>query len=241
MIQTGPTGCTGPVLFGPTGATGPTGPTGFVAQRGIKYLYDRVRIELVGASDNMIASKFYEVFDEFFRDSMWWREVIIGELFANQLDYYLQPQHEPGGRIIRLGGVYDKNGFPVAATMPSPGFVRLLNPMNNNQTVAIVVMKSCEIPHGNELPRVPRYAVEGYEHYLLDGIAGKLMMQPNRAYSDNANGKQKYLSFRNGVNEAKIDAQHQNTFGRNAWFYPQQFRQTSQYGAISVGNNYDEF
>ena len=52
---------------GPTGPTGATGPTGLHEEHSdVKYLYDRARIELVGASDAMIRATIYDVMLEFF-------------------------------------------------------------------------------------------------------------------------------------------------------------------------------
>ena len=57
FVETGPTGCTGTALWGPTGATGPTGPTGpELSHRGMHYLIDRCRIELLGASAALITT-----------------------------------------------------------------------------------------------------------------------------------------------------------------------------------------
>lgn len=237
---TGPTGFTGPVLFGPTGATAPTGPTG-TSRRGIHYLYDRVRIEVIGASDATIKAKLYDTLVEFFNDSSIWQELLVGNLFDNAQEYYLAPQEDPAGLIIRLDGVYDLNGFPIPAAMRQPPYLRLAYLPQNPNPAFIRVIKSVALPHDWGLPPIPYWVVERYGPYLFAGVISQLQIQPDRPYSDAKVAALNHAKFREGVNYARVDALRQNTFGRNTWVYPQQFRVTSQQGGVSVGNNFNEF
>ena len=232
---------TGPKFFGPTGATGPTGPTGTTSHRDSHYLLTRAKIELTGASDAMIRSKFYEVFNEFLSESSLWQERITGEIFPHTVEYWVEPQETPAGVILLLDSVCDRIGVPIPAAMPKRGFVHLQCAPTTEQTVHIYVTKTCAIPHDNDMPQVPWWVINQYEVYLLSGVLSKMQLQKGRSYSDPILGRENYTQFRNGVAIARSNALHKNTFGRNAWSYPQQMRTTSQRGGVSVGSNYREF
>lgn len=237
---TGPTGLTGPVLFGPTGATAPTGPTGG-SRRGVQYLYDRVRISVIGASEANIKSKIYDALVEFFDYSSVWQELLVGNLFGNAQEYYLCPQEDPAGLIIRLDGVYDLNGFPIPAAMRDPPYMRLAYLPQNPNPAFVRVIKSVSLPHDYGLPQVPYWVIDRYGPYLYAGVMSLLQIEPDRPYSDPKLAALNHGKFREGVTNARVDALRQNTFGRNSWVYPQQFRTTSQQGGVSVGNNFNEF
>lgn len=237
---TGPTGFTGPALFGPTGATAPSGPTG-ASYRGIQYLYNRVRIEAIGASEATIRTMLYDTLLEFFGDSSVWQELLVGNLIGGVVEYYLVPQEEPGGVIIRLDGVYDTNGFSVPAAMRDPPYMRLAYLPNLPNPVLARVIKNVAIPHDFELPQIPYWVVDRYGPYLLAGVMSHLQIQADRPYSDPKLAVVNHGRFREGVNYARVNALRQNTFGKNTWVYPQQFRTTSQQGGVSVGNAFNEF
>jgi hypothetical protein len=242
FVETGPTGLTGTMLWGPTGATGPTGPTGpELSHRGMHYLIDRCRIELLGASTALITTKLYDVFNEFFNDSSVWQEVLEGNFIGNTVRYYLVPQHHPAGVIIRLDGVYDLNGFSVPAAMPEPPFLHLAYPPNQPNPAYVRVVKTCEVPHPGHPPHVPYWVFDQYLPYLMAGLLSKMQLQPDRPYTDVKAAQVNHYKFREGVMNARVNALRKNVFGRNSWVYPQQFRTTSQQGGVSVGNAWNEF
>jgi len=250
----GPTGSAGPIKFlGVTGAvtgpaffgvTGATGPTGLQRQpKHMQYLYDRARIQLVGASDAMIRSVMFEVFHEFFNDSSIWTETIPGLLQPSVIFYYLQPGNvqspldpEPEGHIIGFYGLVDYNHFPYGADMPEPPVMRLQFPQNNTLSVFATVIKNVTVPHDNDLPHIPHWVVSTFETHLLAGVIGKMQLQANRPYSDPKLGMMNYAMFRQGVNMARVRAMRRNTEGTNAWAYPQQYRMRTQRGGVTVGN-----
>ena len=250
----GPTGTTGPSFLGVTGAltgpaffgvTGVASPTGIQSEpSGLKYLYNRARIELVGASDAMIRTVMFDVFHEFFNDSSLWLEAIPGQLFPGTKFYFLEPGNPqslgdpfPVGVITSLAGLVDYNHFPVSAEMPEPPILQLQFQQSNEVSVFATVIKNVAIPHENELPRIPHWAVEVYEPYLLAGIKGLMMMQADKPYSDPKLGMVMYQRFRQGVSIGRVRALRRNTYGGQAWAYPQSFRTASQRGwGVSVGN-----
>jgi len=250
----GPTGTTGPSFLGVTGAvtgpaffgvTGASGPTGAQPEpTHTKYLYDRARTQLVGASDAMIRMVMYDIFHEFFNDSSIWLEAIPGLLQPHTKFYYLEPGNSqslgvpfPKGKITKLAGVTTGH-FPISADMPDPPVMRLQFQQSNTTPVFATVVKNVRVPKHDEIPNIPYFVVEDFSPYLLAGITGILQMQSDKPYSDAKLGLINYQRFRQGVNMARVRAMRANTQGGQAWAYPQQFRTESQRGwAVTVGNS----
>ena len=252
----GPTGTTGPEFLGVTGAitgpaffgvTGATGPATGTVQRQphhMRYLYDRARVELAGASDAMIRLTMFDVFHEFFNDTSLWLEAIPGLLMPGTKTYYMEPGQSqslgdafPEGRIIGLAGIVGLNHFGISASMPEPPIVELQFQQSNPVSVFITVIKTVKIPHDSGIPDVPHWVVNTYEPWLLAGIKGKLMLQGDKPYSDPKLGQLQYQTFRQGVNIGRVRAMRRNTWGGQAWAFPQQFRTENQRGwGVSVGN-----
>lgn len=237
---------TGPAFFGVTGASGPAIGTIQRQDPHLRYLYDRARVELAGASDAMIRLTMFDVFHEFFNDSSLWIEVIPGQLMPGQKFYYMVPGQVqstgdpfPEGRIIGLAGVIDFNHFPVPASMPEPPILSVRFQQSNAVSVYVAVIKTVKIPHdGNGIPDVPHWLVNTYGPWLLAGIKGKLQFQDDKPYSNPKLGQLNYQFFRQGVNIGRVRAMRANSIGGQAWMYPQQFKTASQFGwAVSVGND----
>lgn len=251
----GPTGTTGPEFLGVTGAvtgpaffgvTGATGPTGMQTQHThMRFLYDRARIELAGASDAMIRLTMYDVFHEFFNDTSIWLESISGQLMPGTKSYYMVPGQVqslgdpfPEGKIIGLLGVVDFNQWPVSAQMPEPPIVELQFQQSNQVSAWVTVIKTVKVPHSSGIPDVPHWVISTYEPWLLAGIKGKLQLQADKPYSDPKLGMLNYQTFRQGVNIGRVRAMRRNTWGSQAWSFPDNYRTKSQRGwAVSSGNS----
>lgn len=251
----GPTGTTGPMFLGVTGAvTGPAffGTTGVVGPTGLQplhshasYLYNRARVELVGAADNTIRAYFYDVCREFFHDSAAWFESIPGLLYPGATLYFIQPGQvqstgdlDPPGIVDRLTSVVDLNTFPITADMPQPGVLRIQYPPTSPLSVFVNVLKLPARPDSDDLVAIPRWAVDTYGEYLLSGVKGKMMLQTKRPYSDPKEGRAQYQFFRQGVQIAATRAMRGNVFGAQAWTFPDTFRTNSQHGwVVTVGTS----
>lgn len=244
----GPTGTTGPEFLGVTGAvtgpaffgvTGATGPTGIAEQdSNLTYLFNRCRVELSGASDQMIRMALFDILHEFFNDTSLWLEAIPGQLTPSTAFYFLQPGNVqslgdpfPEGVIIGFAGLCDLNYGAISADMPQPPILRVQYPPSNPQSVFATVIKSVQIPStSSDLPAVPTWVVSTYVEYLIAGVKGRLEQQSNRPYSDAKNGMIHYQFFRQGVNIGRTRAIRRNSWGGQAWAFPQQFRTNTQRG-----------
>src|SRR4029077_13227101 len=116
----------------------------------------QVRVKLTGASDAGMKSELFEVLDEFCDDTSAWQEQIALNVIAGTTSipnniYDLTPQH--GGTIIRLLGVFDPNGIPTPAFLPTGatqntevGQLQFVNPVNTNQVMTVFVAKTVLLP-----------------------------------------------------------------------------------------------
>lgn len=220
-----------------TGATGPSWDWR-------RHLLNRCRIQLNGASDGAIQDMLFEVFHEFFNDSSSWQEIIpfmtvlnttSTPNMPNNVRYYIAPNEQPAGQIIRLVGIFDPFNVPVQGWMNPPGTIQLQFSPSSVITYNAIVVKNVDLSEG-AVPQVPLHFIAEYEGGIVDGVIAKMMMQKNRPYTDVVSARSHYAAYRNRVNEAKIDMMRNNTFGSNAWSYPQQYRSNGQRGSVSVGN-----
>lgn len=239
----GPTGAlTGPSFYGVTGATAPTGPVS--NNDHVKSVYNQIRIRVPGVSNEMVRAVLYEILNEFFLDSSCWQEYIHGIIYPSVVFYELAPIEFPNGKIISLAGLMlDTIRVPVPAMMPVAPIMALQEPPSNPGATTALVIKTVKQNWNEfgELPDIPSWVVTEYGNWIMDGVIGKLQMQPNVTYSNLKVGTMNYSRFRSAVNSARVATLRRNTFGLNAWVYPQQFRSRSQRGGISVGSNYREF
>lgn len=203
---------------------------------GFRNLFDRARVDLPGVSDGALRVQLFDVFTEFFGDSSAWTEAIPFSTVAAQKDYPLTPV--AGGQIIRLAGVQDTNVIIQPADMPTVGTVSLRDPPSNVQTFTATVIKNVLAPSdcAREFPFVPDPFVALYLVGLTDGLTGKMMNQPAKSYSNEKLAVYHLRRWRDAISRARIAALRRNTFGVNAWSYPQSFRTRSQRGGVSVGN-----
>ena len=207
----------------------------------------QVRTKLAGASDAGIKAELFEVLDEFCDDSSAWQEQITLTVLpptaqSNNLIYDLVPQQ--GGTIIRLIAVFDPNQIPVPAFLPTGsqsnlevGQLNLVNPVNTAQTLTVFVTKTVLLPtQRDQIPDFDQTLFRRYLRTMIDGTLGKMMGHQSKSYSNAAGSTFHLLKFQAGKAMARVATARQNTFGAQAWSYPQQFRSHGQRGGVSTAN-----
>ncbi len=200
-------------------------------------LLDLARVELVGASDAGIKQQLFWTEEEFFRVSSAWQETIPITLEAGETSYEIEPQENPPGVIIRLALVLDANNIPQPAMLPSasPLNVVLRDPPNDSgATLNVTVIKN--VDQCRDVPEVPDWVYQLWTAVLVAGVIGRMKLQPDKSYTDVKGAAYHLRKFESGVAQARSAALRRNTFGLNAWSYPQQFRSRGQRGGVSVGN-----
>ncbi len=189
---------------------------------------------LTGASQAGIKGELYNTLHELFNDASCWWEVLSVPVLPGVLDYNVVPTE--GGMIIRLAGVSDGNNIPQPAVMPTLGTVSILWPVNTAQTFSVTVVKNVSTTTSDNLPDVPDWVLKLFYRTVLDGVLGKMMLQQNKSYTNDTLGTYHLKRFRDGIAMARVATLKRNTFGAQAWAYPQGFKTKTQRGGVSVGN-----
>jgi hypothetical protein len=218
-------------------------------------LMNQARIKLIGASDAGIKNELFEVFTEFFDISSCWTEQIDLDGMAYQKDYDLTVSE---GRIIRLGGAAVSSLYSTAAALaaaeavnngqslglhsqvaflPTFSTLHLENPPSSNQALRVTVVKNVSLPTARDgVPLAPDWVLPIYSRYILAGVLGNMMNQPQKSYSNDTVGTYNLKRFQEGIARARVAAMRANTAGAQAWSFPQGFRTRSQRGFMNIGN-----
>lgn len=219
-----------------------------ISQVDFDQLMNQARVTLTGSSDAGLKGAFYDVVSEFLNDSSAWTQDVQVNAFPNRRTYPLQVNE---GQIIRLVGVCTPplvDGQPVtAATVPPgifiPALMQDVGTLLLKQAPPTAIIYSATVVTNVSLPTDKRSVPIGPDWLLpvwhvgiLDGVLGKMMIQPNKSYSDQKTGGYHLKRFRDAVARARISKLRANTNGAQAWRFPQQFRSNTQQGGVpSVG------
>lgn len=197
-------------------------------------LLDSARVKLPGSTDAMLKNEIFDVMHEFLQISSAWTEHLSVPIVANVTTYTLVPSE---GQIIRLAGVVDANNIPQPALMPTIGTLDLAHPVNTAQTFTAVVVKTVVLPvDRDKKPEAPDWLLPVWGPGILDGLLGRMMGQLQKGYSNPAMSLYHLKRFVNAMSAARIATLRRNSFGSQAWAFPQ-FGRGSQRGGFSTSNS----
>jgi hypothetical protein len=206
-------------------------------------LMNQARIKLVGASDAGLLGELYDVLSEFFNDSRSWTQDITVPYQPNTQSYPVQPIE---GQIISLVGVSDwgpvvppttivpnPNTSFVPALMPDLGTLVLMQAPNVSGYYQVTVCTNVSLPTDrHQMPIAPSWVLPIWHVGILDGLLGKMMSQPGKAYANDKQSAYHLKRFRDAIARARIAKMRANTNGAAAWRFPQQFRAASQQSGV---------
>ena len=193
-------------------------------------IYDTAKVYLPGALDAAMQLEFFQLLDDFFSMTNCWTEDIQFPVTVTTLTYLEDPLQytytlTPSlGLIIRTATIFNRDGVPVPATMPVPGDLVLVNGPNTADTYTARVILTVSDPltrEGNT--QLPEWVLNKYSGCLLEGLVGRMMMQPAKPYTAKQDGLFHMKNYLSGRSDAKIEAARQNVYGGQAWQFPQQF------------------
>lgn len=211
-------------------------------------MMNQARVTLTGASEAGLRGALYDTLAEFFNDSSCWTQDVVVSALPNRTSYPLVVSE---GQIIRLSGVFTApppagssstagpGGFFVSALMPEVGTLILAAaPATATQMLATVVT-NVALPTAKEaVPIAPDWVLPIWHVGILDGLLGKMMIQPNKSYSNQTQGAYHLKRFRDAISRARVSKLRANTNGTQAWTFPQTFRASTQRGGVpSVGSS----
>lgn len=215
-----------------------------IAKHDFDQLMNQARVTLVGSSDAGLKGAFYDVCTEFLNDSSSWTQDVQVNAIPTRTQYPLQVNE---GQVIRLVGVRTPpiaqgqpqnaatvpGGVPISALMPDVGTLLLACAPISAATYLATVVTNVSLPTDkNAIPLGPDWLLPLWHVGLLDGLLGKMMMQPAKSYSDKITGAYHLKRFRDAIARARVSKLRASTNGAQAWRFPQSFRTTTQQGGV---------
>ena len=205
-------------------------------------IMNQARVKLTGVSDGALQAELFDVCHEFYSKSSSWLESLLVPIVPNVTTYALVPTT---GVAIRLVGValIDLTNprmppSPRGGTMPAVGLLQLTEIPSANSTYLVTVAKTVVLPvDRNGFPVISHLTLPIYGTGILDGVLGRMMLQPNKSYSSPTTVTYHLKRFDGAIQQARVATMRQNAVGTQAWVYPQQFATVSQRGGVSVGSD----
>jgi hypothetical protein len=198
-----------------------------------EYIISQAQVQLPASTDAGIQHELYDTLREFFNDTSSWTEDIPVSVVPDVVTYQLVPVE---GQIIRLLGACDQNGIRQAAIMPSLGVLLLRYPLSQDTAITATVVKNVVQPTADDFyPVAPDWILPVWGIGILDGLLGRMMNQKSKPYADAELAKYHLSRFRDAIARARTAASRANTYGTQAWIYPQDWKTSSQRGGVSVG------
>jgi hypothetical protein len=193
-------------------------------------LIKNARVSLPGSLDDAILLEFFNVMDQFFRDSGVWSEDIGFSVLANDpvgTVYAIDPLGV--SYIVRLFSVFNGQGQQHAAIMEIPGEVTLLTPPGYDGIFVASVMLSVADPvQEDRLPEFPEWVLQKYSQGILHGLLGRMMAQPAKPYTNAQLAAAHLGAFRKTISVASTESIHLNVHGAQSWIFPQSFSTRSR-------------
>jgi hypothetical protein len=197
-------------------------------------LLGQAKTSLIGASQAAMEVQLFEVLEEFFDGSNCWTEAIELVVIPNTLNYPVTPVQ--GGRILRLSDVIDQNLVAQNAVMPEIGTVTFVYTYTDSQPMTAIVVKTVSNPLECYPPNIPEWLLPQHGLVILNGILGKMMMQPGMSYSNPKLGDFYLRKFSDGISKAMVATNLMNKVGAQRWAFPQSFAVRGQRGGVSTFN-----
>ena len=198
-------------------------------------IVDLARVHLPGSRDAVIKQEFFAVMKEFFTTTNTWTEDI--EMCAHSCggpcchgcagtNFEIFPTM---GTIVRLMIVKDKDCYPVKARMETPGIITVYDPVKaHGHYVAVVSLTVSDPTNRDGYPRFPAWIIQKYQNALLEGLLYRMMLQPNKPYSNPQMAEYHGKRFRAGMSAAAHEKLRGHVFRGQNWRFPQTFRTSSQ-------------
>lgn len=184
-----------------------------------------------GATQSFIEQNLLAVLRDFFMVSNAWLvdtatiEVVPGQadytvpspVAATNIGLVLAVQTNDGRSLWpmdRIGGFWQRGRDLSSYYCPSPGVIRFMMILDNTASFTALVSL---VPTTIELPRDLR---EQYQGTLEAGVMGKMLMLPNRPWTDIRQGTLLWRQYLNGRNIARVTAMRAFTPAGHGWQFP---------------------
>jgi hypothetical protein len=189
-------------------------------------IYADVRKDLPSVAQATINQELFRVMDDFTQKTNIWQETLPVAILPNIVSYTLTPTN---GKVNRLIFVYDTAAagakyWPRSGiAMRVPGILTLYYPPNTAANWAAIVAKRTYTPFDVDTgyPIIDDWIVEKYADTIGRGIIARLMLEPQKPYSNPMLAQVNQRAYISGCGEARANDGHANIFNGQNWAYPQ--------------------
>jgi hypothetical protein len=192
-------------------------------------LMDHCRVRLPGALDAAIQQEMFAALDQLLQASQLWYEDITFtanptlDTYEQNPSAYTYTLTPTDGSIVRLLTVSDDEGNLQGATMPVIPDLILAYPPDEVRDYTARVALTVVGSDADGYPELPNWIIQKYHSKILDGVLGRMMSQIAKPYSSAQMAVTHLRLFNSFVQRAKIEAQRENVYGSQRWFFPQSF------------------
>ena len=184
------------------------------------------RARLPGVTEAALKDELLYVLDDFFQESLAWREDITITLVADRDTYELEPE-DYNADVCSFFWAKTDNGLRYAASMPSTGILKLRDVPSSavtlEVTVALTTRKDLEV---NNYPEVPNWIASRYKTAFLDGLLSRMYEQPAKPYTSAQMGMWHLRKYTAARTQARVSANKEDIVGGQRWQFPQGFMGT---------------
>lgn len=191
--------------------------------------YDRLLADVMphapGALQSAIEAELFALLRDFLQHTNIWKANYQFAVTPADLCYMLSTA--AGVRVNRLHNLFDHGDlvgrnwvWPVQ--MDIPGTLRLLRPVSTDATwIAEVSLYNAEVcDPGDVRAAIPGWILAHYYEALLNGVVGRMQLQPLKPYSNPTLGAGRTRMYNSAKALARGNVERRNVFGAQAWTYP---------------------
>lgn len=184
----------------------------------LQRIIDNAQIHLPGAIEDVYKVELYNVCEEFFKTTNAWQEFVPFDTLQDKRVYEIVPTV---GIFVRLLGVRDQDGYWRVGWMTEDLFLTLRDlPTGGFEYTAVLAITCLDPTKKDGWPEVPAELLQKYYEPLLEGLLGRMMMQPAKPYSNPDLGTLHQRRFHDRMAVARVELLHGSTFNAQAWRFP---------------------
>jgi hypothetical protein len=215
-------------------------------------IFADVRKDLPSVVDAVLRQELFRVMDDFTQTTNLWQEHVPIHVEPHVTTY---PFTTVTGKPNRLMVVYGDQGQPEmgpliwpppprvgyppnptlwpggAMTMRIPGVLHLPRDLNMSSVWwAVIAKRTAEPLAADNYPVVDDWIVDKYADTIGRGILARLMIEPQKPYSNPMLAQVNQKAYLSGRSLARVNDGHANIFDGANWRFPQQFATVNRKG-----------
>jgi hypothetical protein len=184
----------------------------------LQRIINNAQVHLPGAVEDVFKLEIYNVCEEFFKTTNTWQEFVPFTTIQDKRVYEVVPTV---GVFVRLMEVRDGDGYARAAVMSDDMFVVLRDlPTGGFEYIAALAVTCVDPVKKDGWPEAPAELLTKFYEPLLEGLLGRMMLQPSKPYSNPDLGVFHQRRFHDRMAVARAEQLHASTYNVQNWRFP---------------------